>query len=63
MGMFFMPETMDFKMGFAFVRTCARVRLKVCQNIARVSPGGVRGWDLGLDMFTHKAPCRVRVSI
>ena len=36
--------------------------LKLCQNVARVSPGGVKGLDLGLGMFTYLAPCMVSVA-
>ena len=48
------PEPMGNKQFFGL---CAFTRswegLKLCQNVARVSPGGVKGLDLGLGMFTY----------
>ena len=57
------PEPMGNKQFFGL---CAFTRswegLKLCQNVARVSPGGVKGLDLGLGMFTYLAPCMVSVA-
>ncbi len=60
--MVLVPEPMGNKQFFGL---CAFTRswegLKLCQNrdVARVSPGGVKGLDLGLGMFTYLAPCMV----
>ena len=45
---------------YAFTRSWEG--LKLCQNVARVSPGGVKGLDLGLGMFTYLALCMVSVA-
>ncbi len=61
--MVLVPEPMGNKQFFGL---CAFTRswegLKLCQNVARVSPGGVKGLDLGLGMFTYLAPCMVSVA-
>jgi hypothetical protein len=36
--------------------------LKVCQKVPQMPAGGVRGSELELGTFTHKAPCQVRVA-
>jgi hypothetical protein len=58
-----MPRTMVSKHIFGLCTDMRpRERLQLCQNVARVSPGGVKVWDLGLGAFTHKTLCRVRVA-
>ena len=63
MAMVSIPEPMGNKQFFGL---CAFTRswegLKLCQNVARVSPGGVKGLDLGLGMLTYLAPCMVSVA-
>jgi hypothetical protein len=34
----------------------------VCQKVPQMPAGGVRGSELELGTFTHKAPCQVRVA-
>ena len=63
--MVLVPEPMGNKQFFglcAFTRSWSWEGLKLCQNVARVSPGGVKGLDLGLGMFTYLAPCMVSVA-
>ncbi len=59
----YVPRTQGNKQFFGL---CAFTRswegLKLCQNVARVSPGGVKGLDLGLGMFTYLVQCMVIVA-